>query len=420
MRVVVVGMSHLGVVYSIGLAERGFEVTGIDSNTSLIHELGSGTVRFYEPGAEVLLKKQLSRSLDFSCDMSRIKGADLVLIAQDTRTDETGNPDYVHVQALVEKSTKEMSKDSILIILSQVYPGFTRKLKLGGRAVYQVETLIFGRAIERVLDPEQIIIGLPQPNFHSPILEKYLSHFSCVTHKITLESAELAKISINIQLTFSILAANLLATSAEISGADWGEVKSILKNDKRIGEFAYLSPNLGLSGDNLPRDLNVLKRIFEETSNIPEIEMLKKAVEYNSVLPYWVNHQIKLLHLDSSLIGIIGLSYKENTQSIKGSPALKIIERLRQKSFICYDPQVKDFKLPKNAIRTKDINEVFERSQLIVITTPWNEFREFFKSNSFLNEFRGTIIDPFEIMPRSLVSHCKVIRRGRSPRMEAN
>jgi UDPglucose 6-dehydrogenase len=418
MKVAIVGMSHLGVIYSIGLAERGFDVVGLDIDDILADELNTGIMGFHEPRAVELLNKHLGKKLSFSNDFNLIRDVELILIAQDTKTNEEGEPDYSKVENLISESVAEMSETAKLIILSQAYPGFTRKLNLGDKAVYQVETLIFGQAIERVLNPEQLIVGLPRPNFESEIIERYLSRFTCKVHKMSLESAELAKISINIQLTFSILSANLLATSAEISGADWNEVKTILKSDKRIGEFAYLSPNLGISGDNLPRDLRVLSGIFKGNSNLLEMRFLQQALEYNSELPYWIIKQLDQFEIDPGLIGVLGLSYKENTQSSKGSPALKVIDGAPRRDFICYDPQVNLLDLPNNATRVSSLDAIIKEVSVLIIATPWSEFRDYFQSDFFLSNFQGTVIDPFEILPRDLESHCVVIRRGRNQSLE--
>ena len=147
--------------------------------------------------------------------------------------------------------------DAVVVILSQVPPGFTRARQRAGRALhYQVETLIFGRAIERALYPERFIVGCADPTAPlPPAYRQFLDAFGCPILPMRYESAELAKISINMCLVASVSVANTLAELCEQIGADWSEIVPALRLDRRIGPHAYLTPGLGIAGGNLERDL---------------------------------------------------------------------------------------------------------------------------------------------------------------------
>ena len=115
---------------------------------------------------------------------------------------------------------------------------------------------MFGRAVERATKPERFIVGSPDPGSAlPPALDTYLRSFGCPILPMRLESAELAKISINCCLVASVSVTNTLAELCERIGADWSEIAPALRLDKRIGPFAYLSPGLGLAGGNLEREI---------------------------------------------------------------------------------------------------------------------------------------------------------------------
>jgi UDP-N-acetyl-D-mannosaminuronate dehydrogenase len=164
--------------------------------------------------------------------------------------------------------------------------------------------------------------------------------------------------------------------------------------------------------------LRVLSGIFKGNSNLLEMRFLQQALEYNSELPYWIIKQLDQFEIDPGLIGVLGLSYKENTQSSKGSPALKVIDGAPLRGFICYDPQVNLLDLPNNATRVSSLDAIIKDVSVLIVATPWSEFRDYFQSDFFLSNFQGTVIDPFEILPRDLESHCVVIRRGRNQSLE--
>src|SRR5262249_7021885 len=154
----------------------------------------------------------------------------------------------------------------VIVVLSQVPPGYTRARQLSGRLLYyQVETLVFGRAVERATKPERFIVGVPEAGQPLPLaLETFLDAFGCPILPMRFESAEFTKISINCCLVASVSIANTLAELCERIGADWSEIAPALKLDRRIGTYSYLTPGLGLAGGNLERDLATIMRLAEE------------------------------------------------------------------------------------------------------------------------------------------------------------
>src|ERR1019366_9349800 len=182
---------------------------------------------------------------------------DFVYLAPDIATDDEGRSDDGLLRDLIDLVLPVLRKDAVLVVLSQVEPGFTRSMSVPepGLRYYQVETLVFGRAVERATKPERYIVGCADPSqpLH-PQLKMVLDAFNCPILPMRYESAELAKVSINCCLVASVSVANTLAELCESIGADWSEIAPALKLDRRIGAYSYLAPGLGLAGGNLERD----------------------------------------------------------------------------------------------------------------------------------------------------------------------
>src|SRR5262249_55716876 len=179
----------------------------------------------------------------------------------DVPTDDQAVSDLAPINALIATVTADMKATAVLVVLCQVPPGFCRGLASipRERLIYQVETLIFGRAVERALNPERFIVGCADPGRPLPACyREILEAFGCPVLPMRYESAELAKISINFCLVASITVANVLAEISESIGADWAEIVSALRLDRRIGPHGYLTPGLGIAGGNLERDLRTV------------------------------------------------------------------------------------------------------------------------------------------------------------------
>ena len=153
--------------------------------------------------------------------------------------------------------------------MSQVHPGFTRNINWPKNLLYyQVETLIFGKAIERAQYPERIIVGTHEVKQKiNSLYKKYLNKFNCPILKMKFEEAELSKMFINAYLVNDVILTNLLSSITKKLNLDWSRSSNALKLDKRIGKFSYLNPGLGISGGNLERDIYNLSKISKKSKN---------------------------------------------------------------------------------------------------------------------------------------------------------
>ena len=192
------GMTHLGINSAVAAADKGFELVCFDPDPLLIASLYLGELPVTEPDLPELLKKNITR-IKFTADVNALTVCDLVYIAPDVPTDDMGRSDLERIDAIIRQVDPVLHPDTVMVILSQVPPGFTRARQRSGRLLhYQVETLIFGRAMERARFPERFIIGCADPLQPLPLaLSYFLGRFACPILPMRYESAELAKISIN-------------------------------------------------------------------------------------------------------------------------------------------------------------------------------------------------------------------------------
>jgi len=199
------GMTHLGINSAAAGAEHGFDVVCYDSDAERIAALIGGEIPVVEPGLPELMKKNAGR-LSFTADSKKLASCDVVYISSDVPTNDTGESDLTPIEKLVGEIDAAIPDGAILVILCQVPPGFARRQRRAGPSLYyQVETLIFGRAVERAMYPERFIIGCAQPaDPLPPAFAQYLESFGCPILPMRYESAELAKISINACLVSSV------------------------------------------------------------------------------------------------------------------------------------------------------------------------------------------------------------------------
>jgi len=397
--VAVAGLTHLGIVTAAGLASKGFRTIAWDPDPDRSARLVAGDTIVSEPGLAELIAENRER-LVFSANLEDLAAADLVYIASDVPTDETGASALEGIRALIGQVWPALGARALLTILCQVPPGFTRGLGLDdARLFYQVETLIFGRAVERTTRPERFIVGCADPAHALPgTFQKVLDAFGCPVLPMRYESAELAKISINCFLVAQVSTTNTLAEICEEIGADWSEIAPALRLDRRIGPHAYLAPGLGIAGGNLERDLATVTEL--STRNGTEAGTVDAWRRNSAWRKDWLFRTLRgavLDTVDDPLIAVLGLAYKENTDSVKNSPAIALLEQLADRRVRVHDPVVsaevvpfaESCPTPLDACRGADV---------LVIATPWPEYRDLRLEDLAAAMHGRTILDPYGLL----------------------
>lgn len=401
LRVGYAGMTHLGLCSAIAAASKGFSTLGFDADATLLARLQAGKLPVVEPDLDDLLRDNRAR-VAFSADPARLQECDLLYVAPDVPTGDSGSSDLAGLDRLLELVLANTRADAVVVILSQVPPGYTRARQRAGRLLYyQVETLVFGRAVERAIRPERFIVGSPEPAQALPVaLAEFLAAFGCPILPMRFESAELTKIAINCCLVASITVANTLAELSERIGADWSEIVPALRLDRRIGAYAYLAPGLGLAGGNLERDLATVLRTSEEYGT--DAGLIRAFVGNSAHRRNWplrTLHELVLSREPQARIGVLGLAYKENTHSVKNSPSLALIRCLTPWTLQVFDPVVPVSAAPHpNATGTASALDAAKGVDALAIMTPWPQFREL-ACNDLARVMRGRLVlDPYRVL----------------------
>lgn len=342
----VAGLGNLGQPLAICLASRGFEVFGIDVNTTLIESLASGRSTIAEPGVQELLtstKNHIVASTDHAIAIDQTD-VTFVLVATPSETSGRFSLTYLDkVLASLGTRLRESRKPSHLFIVgSTVSPGSAahvaqviaeasgRHLNKGFALCYCPELIALGSAVNDFLNPDMVIIGESNPEAGAQVDQIY--DRLCVNDPphihMSLEEAELAKLSLNCYLTLKISFANTLAQLCEsVPGADLDVITGVLQRDRRIGR-GYLSGGLPYGGPCFPRDAAAFLE-FAGRVGVPA-HLVSAAEEVNRAqrdrVAKAVRAEMDLLETDK--ITVLGIAFKENSAVLAGSVGVDLVETL--------------------------------------------------------------------------------------------
>jgi UDPglucose 6-dehydrogenase len=401
-----IGLSHLGLVYSLATAAKGFDVVAYDPDDTLTAECTAGKFPIEEPGFSELFA-QHHTWIRYTSDETALAECELVFYSLDVRTNERNESDLGPLTALIRATAPKLSPGTTAVVLSQVSPGYTRQIRTELRDVspaefyYQVETLIFGRAIERAMQPERFIVGAADPIQPLPAsLQAWHTAFKCPVLVMGLESAELAKIAINFFLVSTVTTTNTLAEICEAIGADWNQIVPALKLDRRIGPHAYLQPGLGIAGGNLERDLITVRSLADRHGT--EASIVTAWQRNSRHRRDWAVRQIQRAfpsQEDQALLAVWGFAYKADTHSTKNSPSIEVMRALRGHPIHAHDPvaQLDAAEFPNVKIFSSPL-EAAEGADALVVMTPWSSYASL-PIKELRKLLRGRlIIDPHAIL----------------------
>jgi UDPglucose 6-dehydrogenase len=401
------GMTHLGIVSASAVAAAGFRTVCFDPDPTLVANLQAGRLPVREPGLDDLIVSN-GEAQRFTSAKEDLAGCDVVYVSPDVATDDAGQSDTSVLRTLIDIVAGVLGPNACMVVLSQVEPGFTRAMKAPAedRRYYQVETLVFGNAVERAMKPERYIVGCADPTRPlNPNFRAVLEAFSCPILPMQYESAELAKISINCCLVASVSVANTLAELCEAIGADWSEIVPALKLDRRIGQFSYLSPGLGIAGGNLERDLATVCRLADQHRT--DSGVVRAWIDNSRHRRGWVVRTMRRLLLDrkpDSKLAIWGLAYKENTHSVKNSPSLAAISGMPDARLRVHDPVVSAGLVPHQHIEAC-VNplDALREADALLILTPWPQYRQIAPAEISASLKGRTVVDPYKVLDRGQV-----------------
>lgn len=390
MNLSIIGSGYVGLVTGACFAELGNRVICADNNTVKIKELKKGIIPIYEPGLEELVKINLKKKrLKFtSCIKEAVKASDIIFIAVGTPSLENGEADLTGIENVARNIAVNMSSYRLIVEKSTV-PVETGKwvkqtiqtyvrAKIEFDVASNPEFLREGSAINDFMHPDRIVIGIESKRAKDLLVNLYkpLNVPLVITD---IKSAELIKHASNSFLAAKISFINAVARICDKVGADVIEVAQGMGLDKRIGA-AFLNSGVGYGGSCFPKDLDAFISISEKLGY--SFDLLKAVKEINEQQKDFFLSKIKdvLWIIKNKTIGVLGLSFKPNTDDIRNAPSIDIIRALQQEGarIRTYDPcaMEKARHILKNVKFCQDPYEVCRGSDCLLIVSEWDEFKE--------------------------------------------
>ncbi|MDE8349362.1 MAG: UDP-glucose/GDP-mannose dehydrogenase family protein [Acidocella sp.] len=341
MRVVIIGGGYVGLVSGTCLAALGADVTVVENNPARFDMLCAGKMPVYEPGLEELSAKMRgTRRLNFVSHVSAAPAADIICIAVGTPARHgDGHADLSHVFAAVEQAAQHLQQPAIFMTKSTVPVGTGRRIaallaelrpELAVHVASNPEFLREGAAIGDFMRPDRIIIGTDDPHAAGMLARIYapLIKAGVPLLQTSLEGAELIKYAANGFLAMKIAFVNEMADLCERIGADIAEVARGIGMDTRIGQ-QFLQAGPGFGGSCFPKDTLALMRIAQDAGapsrlieTVVSVNDTRKSAMASRVIAACGNA------VRGKRIAVLGLTFKANTDDIRESPAMSLVQRL--------------------------------------------------------------------------------------------
>jgi len=388
--IAIIGAGYVGLVTGACFADLGNKVICIDNDNAKINKLKAMIMPIYEPGLEELVRRNVKKHrLSFSHGIKKaLKESLIIFIAVGTPPTEDGDADLTAIEKVSQSIASNMDSYKLIVGKSTVPVDTGRwiehtvrinlKKGIGFDVASNPEFLREGTAINDFLNPDRIVIGVSSKKAKDLLLDLYkpIKAPKIVTD---IKSAELIKHASNSFLATKISYINAVSKICELSGADILKVSEGMGLDKRIGR-SFLDAGLGFGGFCLPKDLDAFIKISEKLGY--DFKMLKVVRDINEtqVIDFVKKIKTALWNIKSKCVGVLGLSFKPNTDDLRFAPALKVVEKLQEEGakIRVFDPQgmpkAKD--MLKNVYFAKDSYDAAKGCDCLLILTEWNEFKE--------------------------------------------
>ncbi|MFH1287594.1 MAG: UDP-glucose/GDP-mannose dehydrogenase family protein [bacterium] len=396
MKICIIGTGYVGLVAGVCLADLGNDVICVDINKEKIDKLRQGIIPIYEPGLEEIVKRNSKNGrLKFSTDLATgIKVSKVVFIAVGTPGKPNGEPDLSAVEFVASQIGKSINSYKVVVNKSTVPIGTCRRLEKITRdnlknkhtsfdIVSNPEFLKEGSAIQDFMRPNRIVIGTETEKALKIMKDIYNSLFlstGAYFVATNLETAEMIKYASNTFLAAKVSFINEISRLCELVGADVKIVSRGMGLDERIGsKFLHAGPGYG--GSCFPKDIAGLDFLAKQAGY--DFKIAKAVMEVNKNQKLWMARKIeeKMGNMKNKIIGILGLSFKPNTDDMRDAPAIVIINELLKNgaTIKAFDPVAMDEAKKIFSSRIKYCDNIYEtakNSDAIVFLTEWNEFRE--------------------------------------------
>ncbi len=402
----VIGTGYVGLVTGTCFSDMGNQVTCLDIDEQRIKQLRNGIMPIYEPGLQQLVEQNIeAKRLSFTTSYKEaLKDVEFAFIAVGTPSGDNGEADLQYVQMAAKSIAKNLEHPIIIVNKSTVPVGtgdWVEEIILDQNnqhipkftVVSNPEFLREGSAVNDFMNPDRVVLGSMDHEAAKKVADLYEILRSPIM--ITdLRTAEMIKYASNAFLATKISFINEMANICESLGADVREVSKGMGMDKRIGP-SFLDAGLGWGGSCFPKDVKALTHMATTRGAHPQL--LQAVMEINKNQRHRTVSKLEkaLGKLKDTTIGVLGLSFKPNTDDIRDAPGLDIIRKLLKAGahVQAFDPQA----MPASKAEISELvlcqnpYEVAEGADALLLVTEWNEFKslnfELIKGN-----MRGDII----------------------------
>ncbi len=437
MKICVIGTGYVGLVTGACIADAGHQVVCVDKDPLKITSLNKGQMPIHEPGLEQIVAQnsKLNR-LIFSTELNTpAMASDVFIIAVGTPPSVSdGRADLSQVYAAADELSRELAAldqpaHKIIMIKCTVPPGTTARVKdkigqalsKNGQVtfdmVFSPEFLREGSAIKDTFEPDRVILGVETQapaNVLKELFNSVIKQAEPIFLQTDIASAEMIKYASNAFLATKISFINEIAHLCELTGANIDGVAQGLGLDKRIGK-AFLQAGLGHGGSCFPKDTRALDHLAGDHGH--EFHLLKAVIDVNNQQrKRFLNKIIKVLGgLRNKSIGVLGLSFKPNTDDIRESIALKLIEDLIERGarVRAHDPLAEPkaseyFRTKRTAVSFCPCPyEAAEQAEALIIATEWDSFADL-----DLAKIKRTMKDPVIFDGRNMFDPRKIEQAG--------
>ncbi len=392
MNICVVGSGYVGLVTGACLADFGMTVTGVDKDLAKVESLQAGKIPIYEPGLGTIVKSNMEAGrLRFTEQLGpAIEDALVIFIAVGTPSKADGSADLTFVRQVAESIGQHLNGYKVIVTKSTVPIGTGRMIEETVRAasegahdfavVSNPEFLREGSAIEDFMQPDRVVIGTSDPRASDLMLQVYSPlRVADVPFVLTnVESAELIKYASNGFLAAKISFINEVAELCESLGADVEVVARGMGLDQRIGP-KFLHPGPGYGGSCFPKDSSALAQIARDQGLT--FQIMESVIDVNERTKQRMVDKVSQTagDLSGKTVALLGLSFKPETDDIRESPALTLIDGLQElgAEIRAFDPvSMAATKLLKPDLTyVEDAYQAVTGADVAVIVTEWNQFR---------------------------------------------
>ena len=409
MKICIIGSGYVGLVSGACFSELGNNVICVDINKQKIENLKRGIIPIYEPGLEELIKRNVKQNrLQFTTNLSiSVRKADIIFICVGTPTNKkTYNADLNYVFQVANDIKKNLNKYKIIIMKSTVPVTTGDKIEnlLNSKnnknkfdVVSNPEFLREGEAIRDFMYPDRVVIGTSSKkannilkNLYFPLIKKTNRYFHT-----SRRAAELIKYAANAFLATKITYINEIANLCEKLKVNVNDISLGIGLDDRIGS-RFLRAGPGYGGSCFPKDTRALLSISKKLKT--NLSIVKSTVKSNdSRYKYLLNRIREILKnkFKGKKITFLGVTFKAGTDDMREASSLKLIPYLKKKGskISYYDPTgIKSEFNKKKVIYFNNIQSACKNSDLIIIHTEWNEFKQL-NFNKINNKKRFKIFD---------------------------